>query len=226
MKTIKALAAVLALASAGAADLAAAQRVSSNFGYRKDPFHGGSKFHAGMDFAAAQGTPVYATGDGIVKRARWAGGYGNLVELENGFGYQTRFAHLSKIMVREGQFVRRGELVGLVGSTGRSTGAHLHYEVRIDGKPVQPSAHMQIVFNRQPDWRAVQASLSGGTVQTSAQAPRVASAPASRVPGVERARVTGDIELDFGTSSSERSTVTLAANDVTGFGRVTPREER
>ena len=226
MKLTKAFCAVLVLASVGAADVAAAQRVSSNFGYRKDPFHGGSKFHAGMDFAAAQGTPVYATGDGIVRRARTAGGYGNLVELEHGFGYQTRFAHLSKMMVREGQFVRRGELVVLVGSTGRSTGPHLHYEVRINGKPVQPSNHMQIVFSYQPDWRAGQASMTNGTVQTSAQAPRVAAAPRSNpVPGVDRARVTGDIELEFGSKTQARSGVALASADTGGFGRVTPRAE-
>ena len=226
MKTMKALAAVIALASVGVADLAAAQRVSSNFGYRKDPFHGGSKFHAGMDFAAVEGTPVYATGDGIVRRARRAGGYGNLVELENGFGFQTRFAHLSKIMVREGQFVRRGELVGLVGSTGRSTGAHLHYEVRIDGKPVEPAKHMQIVFSRQPDWRSVHASVSSGTVLTSAQTTRVASAARSNpVPSAEQPRVTGDIELDFGSRARGDTTseVAYAGSDVGGFGRVTPR---
>lgn len=220
MKSMRALAAIIALASVGVADVAAAQRVSSNFGYRKDPFHGKSKFHAGMDFAAASGTPVYATGDGIVRRARVAGGYGNLVEIENGFGYQTRFAHLSKIMVREGQFVRRGELVGLVGSTGRSTGAHLHYEVRINGKPVQPSNHMQIVFTQQPDWRAVYASVSGnGTVQTSAYAPR-----SNPVPSAERPRVTGDIELDFGRGSSRGPSIAMSNSGPGDFGRVTPRQ--
>jgi murein DD-endopeptidase MepM/ murein hydrolase activator NlpD len=220
MKTMKALAAVLALASAGASDIAAAQRVSSNFGYRKDPFHGGSKFHAGMDFAAKEGTPVYATGAGIVRRARVAGGYGNLVEIENGFDYQTRFAHLSKIMVREGQFVRRGELVGLVGSTGRSTGPHLHYEVRIKGKPVQPKDHMQIVFSYQPDWRAVYASVTGsGRINTSAQT--AAPARSNPVPSADRPRVTGDIELTFGNGSGSRP---VAAGSTTGgFGRVSPR---
>lgn len=174
-------------------------RVTSNFGYRKDPFHGGQKFHAGMDFGAKAGTPVYATGDGYIKRARWAGGYGNLIEIEHGFGYQTRFGHLSKILVSEGQFVRRGELVGLVGSTGRSTAPHLHYEVRINGAPTQPADHMQIVFNQQPDWRAVLATLNLPT-QTYQQRPAVV-AMARALPKAAAPRITADIDLDLSDTS-------------------------
>jgi len=167
-------------------------KVTSNFGMRKDPFHGAAKMHSGMDMAAPVGTPVYATGDGIVRRARVAGGYGNLVELEHGYGHQSRFGHLSKILVREGQFVRRGDMIGLVGSTGRSTGPHLHYEVRINEKAVDPNRYMQIVFRSQPDWRAVHASMFGG-----APAPRAAGTIAmARV--LPEKKITGDLEIDFG----------------------------
>src|SRR3546814_12052452 len=88
--------------------------------------------------AARTGTPVYATGDGYIGRSRWAGGYGNLVEINHGGGYQTRFGHLSRRMVGEGQYVRRGTLIGLIGSTGRSTGPHLPYEVRYNASEVDP----------------------------------------------------------------------------------------
>ena len=100
--------------------------------------------HAGIDLAGAYGTPIYATADGIVGRSEWnSGGYGNLVEINHGQGIQTRYGHLSRLSVRAGQRVRRGELIGLMGSTGRSTGSHLHYEVRIDGRAVNPVPFMQ-----------------------------------------------------------------------------------
>lgn len=118
-------------------------RVSSEFGTRSDPFHGKARKHNGIDLASPAGTPIYATADAIVGRAERAGGYGNLVELNHGNGYQTRYAHMQKILVRKGQYVRRGTVVGLVGSTGRSTGPHLHYEVRKNGKPVNPSPYMR-----------------------------------------------------------------------------------
>src|SRR3546814_10514883 len=100
----------------------AAQTMTSGYGARAYPFNGKKAKHSGVDIAARTGTPVYATGDGYSGRSRWAGGYGNLVEINHGGGYQTRFGHLSRRMVGEGQYVRRGNLIGLIGSTGRSTG--------------------------------------------------------------------------------------------------------
>jgi murein DD-endopeptidase MepM/ murein hydrolase activator NlpD len=116
---------------------------TSGFGVRSDPFRGSAAMHAGIDLAAPQGTPVYATADGIVSRAEWSGGYGNLVEVNHGRGLQTRFGHLSRILVHDGDRVKRGQLIALMGSTGRSTGSHLHYEVRIDGHAVNPVPFLQ-----------------------------------------------------------------------------------
>ena len=116
---------------------------SSGFGVRSDPFHGGAAMHAGIDLAAPAGTPIYATADGTVDRAEWFGGYGNMVEIDHGKGLQTRFGHLSRMLVQPGAHVRRGTLIGLMGSTGRSTGSHLHYEVRIDGRAVNPVPFLQ-----------------------------------------------------------------------------------
>lgn len=118
-------------------------RLSSNFGVRSDPFRGTAAMHAGIDIPGPLGTPVYATADGMVGRAQRAGGYGNLVELNHGKGIQTRYGHLSRIMVSSNSRVKRGQLIGLMGSTGRSTGSHLHYEVRIDGAAVNPMPYMQ-----------------------------------------------------------------------------------
>ncbi|MBY8826806.1 M23 family metallopeptidase [Hephaestia sp. CMS5P-6] len=116
---------------------------SSYFGVRTDPFNGTAAMHAGVDMPGAVGTPVYATADGIVDRAGRAGGYGNLVEIDHGKGIQTRYGHLSKILVSANERVKRGEEIGLMGSTGRSTGSHLHYEVRIDGRAVNPIPFLQ-----------------------------------------------------------------------------------
>ncbi|MCC2976957.1 M23 family metallopeptidase [Sphingomonas sp. PL-96] len=118
-------------------------KLSSNFGVRSDPFRGTAAMHAGIDLPGPIGTPVYATADGIVGRAQRAGGYGNLIELNHGKGIQTRYGHLSKILVGENTRVRRGQLIGLMGSTGRSTGSHLHYEVRINGAAVNPVPYLQ-----------------------------------------------------------------------------------
>ena len=112
--------------------------MASGYGYRHDPIYGTSKFHAGMDFSAAIGTPVYATGDGTVKVAGWESGYGNSIDIDHGFNYLTRYAHLSEILVKPGQAVKRGDLIGKVGNTGKSTGPHLHYEVRHRGEPQNP----------------------------------------------------------------------------------------
>jgi len=116
---------------------------TSGYGVRSDPFRGSAAMHAGIDLAAPQGTAVYATADGIVDRAEWSNGYGNLVEVAHGKGVQTRFGHLSRILVHSGQIVHRGDMIALVGSTGRSTGPHLHYEVRIDGHAVNPVPFLQ-----------------------------------------------------------------------------------
>ena len=112
---------------------------TSNFGIRTDPFQGTARMHAGVDIPGPVGTPVYATADGTVDEAQRAGGYGNMIEIDHGKGIATRYGHLSKILVASGTHVTRGELIGLMGSTGRSTGPHLHYEVRIDGKAVNPA---------------------------------------------------------------------------------------
>jgi len=122
----------------------AAAAFSSGFGYRSDPFHAGAAMHPGIDLSGAYGTPIYATADGTVLRAGWnTGGYGNLVELDHGRGITTRYGHMSAILVSAGQHVTRGQQVGRMGSTGRSTGNHLHYEVRIDGRPVNPIPFMK-----------------------------------------------------------------------------------
>ena len=111
---------------------------TSNFGIRSDPFRGTAAMHAGVDIPGPIGTPIYATADGIVAHADRQGGYGNLVEINHGKGIATRYGHLSKILVTDGTRVHRGQLIALMGSTGRSTGSHLHYEVRMDGHAVNP----------------------------------------------------------------------------------------
>ena len=115
------------------------RRVASGFGYRIDPFTKVRKMHNGMDFTAPTGSPVYATGDGVVARADdAASGFGNHVVIRHGFGYESLYAHLSKYNCRAGQHVKRGDVIGYVGSTGRSEGPHCHYEVHKDGKVVNP----------------------------------------------------------------------------------------
>ncbi len=111
---------------------------TSNFGIRSDPFRGTAAMHAGVDIPGPVGTPIYATADGIVAHAGRQGGYGNMIELSHGKGIATRYGHLSKILVADNTRVTRGQLIALMGSTGRSTGPHLHYEVRIDGHAVNP----------------------------------------------------------------------------------------
>lgn len=113
-------------------------QMASGYGWRVDPIYGTSKHHDGMDFAAPSGTSVYATGDGTVTLAGWNNAYGNCIDINHGYSYTTRFAHLSEILVRPGQKVKRGDLIGKVGNTGKSTGSHLHYEVRLKGVPQNP----------------------------------------------------------------------------------------
>lgn len=115
------------------------KQMASGFGYRTDPFTKARKMHEGMDFTAKTGTPIYATGDGVVAKAdNTASGYGNHIVIRHGFGYETLYAHLSKYKARAGQRVKRGDIIGYVGSTGRSEAPHLHYEVLKDKKVVNP----------------------------------------------------------------------------------------
>ena len=113
-------------------------KLTSNFGIRSDPFRGTAAMHAGVDIPGPIGTPIYATADGIVAESGRRGGYGNMVEINHGKGIATRYGHMSKLLVEPNTRVTRGQLIGLMGSTGRSTGSHLHYEVRIDGHAVNP----------------------------------------------------------------------------------------
>jgi murein DD-endopeptidase MepM/ murein hydrolase activator NlpD len=113
-------------------------RVASGYGMRIDPVYHVRKFHQGMDFTAPTGTEVFATGNAKVVFSGWKQGYGNTVILDHGFGYETLYAHLYKSLVRKGQKVRRSDIIALVGNTGKSTGPHLHYEVRLNGRPVDP----------------------------------------------------------------------------------------
>ena len=112
--------------------------VSSPYGLR----FGGTEFHPGIDIAAEMGTPIVAAADGVVTAAGWNGGYGNMVDIDHGDGIVTRYGHASALAVSVGQQVRRGEIIAYVGSTGRSTGPHLHYEVRVDGQPVNPAGYL------------------------------------------------------------------------------------
>jgi murein DD-endopeptidase MepM/ murein hydrolase activator NlpD len=118
--------------------------LSSSTGNRTDPFTGEKDFHPGLDISADKGDPVYSTADGKVMSASAAGNYGNLVIIDHGFGIETRYGHLSAFKVKAGQHVKRGDLLGLVGATGRATGAHLHYEVRANGRILNP---LQLLLN-------------------------------------------------------------------------------
>jgi murein DD-endopeptidase MepM/ murein hydrolase activator NlpD len=118
-------------------------RHTSGFGSRRDPKTGRTRMHEGTDFAASHGTPIYATADGVVTHAGWQGGYGRLIKIRHEFGIETRYAHLSNIRVQSGQRVSRGDRIGDMGNTGRSTGTHLHYEVRIGGRPINPMTYIK-----------------------------------------------------------------------------------
>lgn len=114
------------------------KQTASGYGTRIDPIYGTTRFHAGMDFSANPGTDVYATGDGTVVKMGWETGYGNTIIIDHGFGYRTWYAHLRDFRTKVGKRVVRGEVIGGVGSTGKSTGPHLHYEVHVKGKVVNP----------------------------------------------------------------------------------------
>ncbi|HEB75250.1 MAG TPA: M23 family metallopeptidase [Nitrospirae bacterium] len=123
--------------------------ISSNFGWRTHPLTGKRTFHSGLDVAAWPGTPVRATADGIVSFAGWSGGSGKLVVIEHGFGFTTCYAHNKKIAVKVGQRVKRGDIIAYVGSTGNTTGPHVHYEVWIDKKPVNAKTYLGVKKNVQ-----------------------------------------------------------------------------
>jgi murein DD-endopeptidase MepM/ murein hydrolase activator NlpD len=135
---------------------------TSGYGVRSDPFQGRSAMHAGIDLSGAVGTPIYATADGMIVTAGYnSGGYGNLIKIDHGRGIETRYGHLSKMSVYAGQRIKRGEMIGRMGSTGRSTGSHLHYEVRIDGRAVNP-----VPFMKSTDYLvAMQRKASGAPME-------------------------------------------------------------
>ena len=112
--------------------------LTSDFGGRVDPFTGGRDYHAGLDISADKGKPVRATADGTIGEAGWSGNYGNMVLVRHRFGLSTRYGHMSRLNVSPGQTVRRGDIIGFVGSTGRSTSPHLHYEVLLNGQAINP----------------------------------------------------------------------------------------
>ena len=115
------------------------KRFSSGYGYRIDPIYKTRRMHWGVDFSLGVGTPVYATGDGVVRWTRTSlGGYGRQIEIEHGFGYKTKYAHLDRFIVKKGQRVKRGDLIGYSGNSGKSTAPHLHYEVHLNGKKINP----------------------------------------------------------------------------------------
>ena len=122
--------------------LSSSYRLSSGYGMRVHPVLGRRKAHKGVDLAAPTGTPIYATADGVVTKAKWFSSYGLYISIDHSADLETRYAHLSKLAVEAGEHVKKGELIGYVGSTGRSTGPHLHYEVRIDGQAVDPMPYM------------------------------------------------------------------------------------
>lgn len=140
------------------------KRTASGYGYRMDPIYHVRKFHAGMDFTCPTGTQVYATGNGRVTYAKWKTGFGNCIEISHGYGYVTRYAHLSKIDVKLNQTVTRGEVIGKVGSTGKSTGPHLHYEVLVNGKNQNPVNYYFMDLDAEEYDEMIQVSENQGRV--------------------------------------------------------------
>jgi murein DD-endopeptidase MepM/ murein hydrolase activator NlpD len=122
----------------------------SYFGRRSDPFSGEGAFHAGIDISVPTGTPVHATADGTIVTAEWAGQYGRMVVIDHGNNVHTQYAHLSQLDVLAGQWVHRGAVIGRSGSSGRATGAHVHYEVRRGGTPVNPSQYLRASYTQAP----------------------------------------------------------------------------
>jgi murein DD-endopeptidase MepM/ murein hydrolase activator NlpD len=145
---------------------ASAESITSGFGYRRDPFNGGAAMHAGLDFKGAIGSSIFAAADGEVSFAGWKSGYGHTVEVSHGNGMMTRYAHLSRIDVRPGQAVSAGTTLGGLGNSGRSTGPHLHFEVRVNDRAVNPRPFLEAapdVLKEARGSRAVQPSRRSQT---------------------------------------------------------------
>ena len=140
------------------------RKTASGYGTRIDPIYGTTKFHSGMDFSAHPGTDVYATGDGTVVKVGWETGYGNTIEIDHGFGYLTRYAHLQSYNTKVGKKVVRGEVIGKVGSTGKSTGPHLHYEVHVKGKVVNPVNYYFMDLSAEDYEKMIQLAANHGKV--------------------------------------------------------------
>ncbi|MEG1563686.1 MAG: M23 family metallopeptidase [Bacteroides sp.] len=140
------------------------RQTASGYGARVDPIYGTMKFHSGMDFSAHSGTNVYATGNGIVVKASWEMSYGNTIIVDHGFGYRTWYAHLKDYRTAVGKKVVRGEVIGLVGSTGKSTGPHLHYEVHVKGKIVNPVNYYFMDLSAEEYDKMIQLAANHGKV--------------------------------------------------------------
>jgi len=137
-------------------------RMASGYGWRIDPIYHTRRFHAGMDFTAPIGTDIYATGNGTVSGAGWEQGYGNCVQIDHGYGYVTLYAHMNAIKVRVGQKLKRGDVIGMIGNTGKSTGPHLHYEVHYKGEIMNPQNYYYLDLSPAEYDRMVQMSNNAG----------------------------------------------------------------
>lgn len=140
------------------------KRMASGYGWRIDPVYHIRRFHQGMDFSAPIGTDIFATGNGTIIFSGWKQGYGETVEVDHGFGYKTRYAHCYKILARKGQRVKRGDVIALVGNTGKSTGPHVHYEVHYNGKPIDPRNFYFYDLNPEEYDKMVQLSSNMGNM--------------------------------------------------------------
>lgn len=140
------------------------RRTASGYGVRIDPIYRTPRFHSGMDFSAKVGTEIYATGNGVVTFAGWKQGYGNCLMIDHGYGFQTLYGHMSKFKARVGQKVTRGEVIGQVGNTGKSTGPHLHYEVIVRGKHDNPSKYYYMDLSPEEYDRMIQIAENHGQV--------------------------------------------------------------
>ncbi len=140
------------------------RRTASGYGMRIDPIYRTPRFHSGMDFSAKTGTEIYATGNGVVSFAGWKQGYGNCIMINHGYGYKTLYGHLSKYRARVGQKVKRGQIIGEVGNTGKSTGSHLHYEVIVKGKYDNPSKYYYMDLTPEEYDRMIQIAENHGQV--------------------------------------------------------------
>ncbi|MEI8272592.1 MAG: M23 family metallopeptidase [Paludibacter sp.] len=138
--------------------------MASGYGWRIDPIYHSRRFHAGMDFTAPIGTNIFATGNGVVVGAGWEQGYGNCVQINHGYGYVTLYGHMSAIKVRNGQKVKRGDIIGLIGSTGKSTGPHLHYEVHYKGTIMNPQNYYYLDLSPAEYDKMVQMSNNAGQI--------------------------------------------------------------